>query len=145
MPRSKLLVKRLREDATIPTKGSKRAAGWDLYACEDRIVRPRTIEMIPTGIAVKVPGGTYGSIRGRSGLALRYGIDVFGGVIDEDYRGDVGVLLYNAKDEDFSVKRGDRIAQMIIEKLAKVEEVEETEELDETERGDGGFGSTGTQ
>jgi dUTP pyrophosphatase len=91
-----------------------------------------------------VPPGTYGRVAPRSGLAWKHSIDVGAGVIDEDYRGNVGVILFNLSDVDFEVKEGDRIAQLVLEKIV-TPEVEEVEELDESARGAGGFGSTGVK
>lgn len=98
--------------------------------------------LVPTDLSLCVPSGTYGRIAPRSGLALKCGIDVGAGVLDSDYRGPLGVLLFNHSDSDFSIAAGDRIAQLILEKIA-VADVEEADELTNTERGLGGFGSTG--
>ena len=97
---------------------------------------------MPTDLSVSVPPGTYGRIAPRSGLALRCGVDVGAGVVDSDYRGPVGVILFNHSDTDFSISAGDRIAQLILEKIEQADVVE-TDELGSTERGHGGFGSTG--
>ena len=98
--------------------------------------------LIGTGLAFAIPVGNYGRIAPRSGLAVRNSLHVGAGVVDADYRGEVKVLLFNHSDDDFEVKEGDRIAQMIIEKYT-LTALEEVEELSETERGAGGFGSTG--
>ena len=98
--------------------------------------------LIHTEIAIAVPEGYYGRIAPRSGLALQCGIDVGGGVIDADYRGEVGVILFNHSDEDYHVKQGDRIAQLILEKII-CPAIEQVDQLDETQRQTGGFGSTG--
>lgn len=137
-----LKVKRITKTARLPVRKSKLAAGYDLFADQPFNVLPGTSEVIPTGLMMKTPRGTYGRIAPRSGLAVKNNIGVNGGVVDSDYRGDVGVILMNYGDEIFTVKTGDRIAQLILEKIAQPE-VEEVEELDETERGEGGFGSTG--
>lgn len=94
-------------------------------------------------MAIGCPEGTYGRIAPRSGLAWKHSIDVGAGVIDADYRGNVGVILFNFSDKDFEVKKGDRIAQLILEKISYCDIVE-TSDLDDTSRGEGGFGSTGT-
>lgn len=101
--------------------------------------------LVKTDIAVICPPGTYGRVAPRSGLAWKNSIDVGAGVIDADYRGNVGVILFNHSDADFEVKKGDRIAQLILEKIvyADIEEVEMGADLDKTARGAGGFGSTG--
>ena len=95
-----------------------------------------------TGIAIACPTGTYGRVAPRSGLAVKKFIDTGAGVIDADYRGEVGVVLFNFSDQDFSVKVGDRIAQLVLEKICMVPAIE-VETLSDTERGSGGFGSTG--
>ena len=135
-----LKVKRLSENATIPTRGSSKSAGYDLYSAEDAIVGKHAL--IKTDISISVPEGHYGRVAPRSGLALKSLIDVGAGVIDEDYRGPLGVILFNFSGVPFHVKKGDRIAQLIIEKIS-TPEVVEVIELDDTVRGEGGFGSTG--
>jgi dUTP pyrophosphatase len=102
--------------------------------------------LIKTGISVAVPNGTYGRIAPRSGLALKNGIDVMAGVIDADYRGDVGVILVNLGSSPFTINPGDRIAQLILEKIeynTSVQEIGEADDLSPTSRGANGFGSTG--
>lgn len=100
--------------------------------------------LIPTGLAIQIPPGYEGQIRPRSGLALEHGVTVLNapGTLDSDYRGEVGVLLINHGQDDFWIKHGDRIAQLVIAKVERIDVLEVTE-LDETERGAGGFGSTG--
>lgn len=98
--------------------------------------------LIPTDISMAIPSGYYGRVAPRSGLAVKHFIDVGAGVIDEDYRGPLGVVLFNHSQNDFAVKKGDRIAQLLLEKIA-TPDIEVVEDLDETERGAGGFGSTG--
>jgi dUTP pyrophosphatase len=140
-----LEVKRLTRDAKVPTRATPHSAGYDLYypyGLTDTIIPPFKRELIPTGIAISVPYGTYGRIAPRSGLALRSGIDVMAGVIDIDYRGEVGIILVNLSDTDFIVKSGDRVAQLILERISNPEIVE-VENLSNTNRGIGGFGSTG--
>lgn len=138
-----LPTKLLNENATIPTYGSERAAGMDLYAAFAETIPAGQHRIIKTGIAVKIPDFHYGRIAPRSGLAYKKGIDVFAGVIDNDYRGEIGVILYNSGNEPFIVAQGDRIAQMIITPYTHTVP-ELVTELDDTERGSGGFGSTGT-
>lgn len=137
-----MFVKRLSQDAFLPTRGSSESAGLDLYSPIDTVIEPGKRLLIPLDISISIPSSTYGHILPRSGLALKWGIHVGAGVIDSDYRGNVGVLLFNLGELPFVVKRGDRIAQMVIKPYEKVE-VEEVEEIDDTERGKGGFGSTG--
>src|SRR5210317_29167 len=135
-----LLVKRLNEHATLPARGSPLAAGYDLSSSEDVSIPKGTRGLVGTGIAFTVPHETYGRIAPRSGLAVKKGIQVGAGVIDPDYTGEVKVVLFNHGDEDFVIKKGDRIAQLIIEKI-EMPEVKLVDELLVTERGEGGFGS----
>ena len=139
---SKLLIKKLSEFATLPTRGSKFAAGYDLHAAYDYVIKARGKDMVKTDLQIALPSGCYGRIAPRSGLAWKHSIDVGAGVIDEDYRGPVNVILFNLGEQDFEIKRGDRIAQLICEKIEQPE-VEEVADLDNTERGTNGFGSTG--
>ncbi|ESQ45883.1 hypothetical protein EUTSA_v10011147mg [Eutrema salsugineum] len=135
-------VKKLSEKAVLPTRGSSLSAGYDLSSAVDSKVPARGKALIPTDLSVAVPEGTYARIAPRSGLAWKHSIDVGAGVIDADYRGPVGVILFNYSDVDFEVKIGDRIAQLIIERIV-TPEVMEVDDLDSTVRGEGGFGSTG--
>lgn len=137
-----LQVKLLSEHGQPPKRHSEFAAGYDIFSAIDIIIPKQGRVLIPTDISIAVPLGTYGRIAPRSGLALKSGIDVLAGVIDADYRGHVGILLYNTCiEDDFSVKKGDRIAQLILEKII-TPDVIVVSSLDETIRGDGGFGST---
>ncbi|XP_036156615.1 deoxyuridine 5'-triphosphate nucleotidohydrolase, mitochondrial isoform X5 [Myotis myotis] len=133
---------RLSEHATAPTKGSARAAGYDLYSAYDYTIPPMEKTLVKTDIQIALPSGCYGRVAPRSGLAAKHFIDVGAGVIDEDYRGNLGVVLFNFGKEKFEVKKGDRIAQLICERIF-YPEIEEVQVLDDTERGSGGFGSTG--
>ena len=126
--------------ARIPTWGSPDAAGYDLYSTEEKVVPARGKMLINTQISITTPLGTYGRIAPRSGLAAKNMIATGAGVIDADYRGVVFVLLFNHSDEDFKVKQGDRIAQLILEKIA-TPTIEQVEDLDKTTRGNQGFGS----
>ena len=137
-----LKVKLLTEFAQAPTRGSEGAAGYDLYSGEVQTLSPGERKLVKTFVAVAVPPGTYGRVAPRSGLALKCGIAVLAGVIDEDYRGNVGVIMHNTSDRVVFVKMGDRIAQLILEKI-ETPEVVVVEHLDESVRGDGAFGSTG--
>lgn len=135
-------IQLLTPEATIPTRGSEKAAGLDLHSSEDCIIEPRERRLVSTGIAVAVPTNSYGRVAPRSGLAVKHGIDVLAGVVDEDYRGEVKVALINLGSEPFVVNRGDRIAQLVIESISRPV-IEVVESLEETVRGAGGFGSTG--
>ena len=141
---SKLYCKKLNENATLPTRGSKEAAGWDLYAAEDATINPGETVKISTGIAIALPENTFGAIFARSGLATKQGLAPANkvGVVDSDYRGPVIVALYNHSKEERTVNAGDRIAQLVVLPYVPVD-LTEVEKLDDTERGDGGFGHTG--
>ena len=136
-------IKKLSDKAKIPTQGSKYAAGYDLYAAEEVLVNTMGRKLVKTNISISIPEGYYGRIAPRSGLAYKNGIDVLAGVIDSDYRGDIGVILLNTDHNlDFEVNVGNRIAQIIIEKCHSVN-WETVETLDATVRSEGGFGSSG--
>ncbi len=141
-----LKFKFLNENAKLPSFGSNFAAGMDVYSSEDLIISSLQSKIIKTGLAMAWEGvdaeNYYLRIAPRSGLAAKNGIFVNAGVIDYDYRGEIGVVLYNSKNEDFVVRKGDRIAQMILEKITRPK-ISLVEELTSTERGVGGFGSTG--
>ncbi|KII95890.1 hypothetical protein PLICRDRAFT_98880 [Plicaturopsis crispa FD-325 SS-3] len=141
-PVSSLLIKRRSDKAKLPTRGSPLSAGYDLYSAERKVIPARGKALVDTQISVAVPAGTYGRVAPRSGLASKFMIDTGAGVIDADYRGIVFVLLFNLSDKDFQVEEGDRIAQLILEKI-HTPDVLEVDDLDETLRGAGGFGSTG--
>lgn len=138
----KIRIKRLKEEATIPTKANVSDAGWDLYALEDVVINPKQRETIKTGVALEIPDGYVGLIWPRSGLSVKQGIDVLAGVIDSGYRGEIMVCLLNTSDETVSIKAGDRIAQILFQPVPFFEIVE-VEELMESDRGDKGFGSSG--
>ncbi len=135
------------EGLPAPGPASPGSAGCDLRAAvgEELVLPPGARAAVPTGLVVEIPPGWEGQVRPRSGLALRHGVTLPNapGTIDSDYRGEVQVILQNLGDAPFTVRRGDRIAQLV---LARVETVEwvEAEELTETGRGEGGFGSTGS-
>ncbi|KAF2800026.1 dUTP diphosphatase [Melanomma pulvis-pyrius CBS 109.77] len=137
-----LQVLLLSDKARAPTKGSAFAAGHDLYSARDIVIPARGRARVDTDISIAVPAGTYGRVAPRSGLAAKHGIDTMAGVIDADYRGQVGVILANLSETDFEIKTGDRIAQLIVEKIV-MPEVVVVEKLEDSVRGAGGFGSTG--
>jgi len=140
----RILLKRLNSDGIIPNYMSKGASGLDLYSAEDKVIYPGKWEVVGTGIAVEIPYGYEGEVRSRSGLAKDFGIFVLNspGTIDSDYRGEVKVILMNLGSEPFKIKKGDRIAQLVINPVVRVE-ISEVEELSPTERNDMGFGHTG--
>lgn len=137
-----LLVKRLSENATIPTRGTPLSAGYDLYSAVETVVPAKGKAIVPTDLSIAVPEGCYGRVAPRSGLAVKHFLDCGAGVIDADYRGNVGVVLFNFSDVDYVVKPKERVAQLILERIL-TPEIKEVEDLDDTERGAGGFGSTG--
>ena len=141
-------VKKLNENASLPTDGSDEAAGADLYACLDApvTIAPGESAFITTGLAMEIPRGYAGLIYARSGLACKRGLAPANkvGVVDSDYRGDVGVILINHGSEPFVVEQGDRIAQLVINEIIQGVFVE-VNVLTETDRGVGGFGHTGSK
>lgn len=137
-----LRVKKLSPTAVLPSRGSALAAGLDLSAAHDDVIPAGGKGLVKTDLVIAVPDGCYARVAPRSGLAHKKFIDTGAGVIDADYRGNVGVILFNHSNEDFPVKQGDRVAQLILEKIA-YPEVQEVPEIEETARGAGGFGSTG--
>merc|ERR1719474_1220407 len=138
-----LRIKKLSENATIPRKGSDLAAGFDLVSAMDVTIPPRGKALAKTDIAMAIPQGCYGRIAPRSGLAWKHHIDIGAGVIDADYRGNVGVVMFNLADTEFKVEKGMRVAQLILERYEWNAEIVEVEDLDDTARGAGGYGSTG--
>jgi dUTP pyrophosphatase len=137
-----LSFKRLDLRATLPSRGSASAAGLDIYVIEDLTIEPKQRGPARTGLAVAIPEGYYGRLAPRSGLATKKGLDVLAGVIDADYRGEIGCLLYNAGDETIHLPAQSKVCQLIIEKIITPTAVW-AEEISETDRGSGGFGSTG--
>uniref|UniRef100_A0A0A9ZBI7 Deoxyuridine 5'-triphosphate nucleotidohydrolase n=1 Tax=Lygus hesperus TaxID=30085 RepID=A0A0A9ZBI7_LYGHE len=133
---------KLTENAHAPSKGSELAAGYDLKSAYDYTIPARGKELVKTDIQIQVPEGCYGRVAPRSGLAWKHHIDVGAGVIDADYTGNVGIVMFNHGPEDFKVKAGDRVAQLICEKIC-YPDIQEVKTVDETKRGAGGFGSTG--
>lgn len=130
------------EGGALPTYGSPHAAGADLRASEAVEIPPGGRHAVPTGLHLQLPEGHVGLVWPRSGLAVRHGIDTLAGVIDCDYRGEVKVVLVNHGEGPFSISKGDRIAQLLIQQVRRGE-FAAAESLEETHRGEGGFGSTG--
>ena len=143
---SEIKIKKLKENAIIPTRATNGSAGLDLYACLDNseTILPSETKLIKTGIAISIEKDFVAYVYARSGLAVKKGITLANcvGVIDSDYRGEVCVALHNISKEPYEVKEGERIAQLVIQKV-EYPTIIETENLDETKRGEGGFGSTG--
>ncbi len=148
MERVKILIKRLREASAVPLPAymTEQSSGMDLCAFLEKEItlHPGQRKLIPTGISVAIPEGFEGQVRPRSGLAMRHGIGLINapGTIDADYRGEIAILLINFGDEPFVVRSGDRIAQMIITRVARAT-WEEVDVLPSTARQEGGFGHTG--
>ena len=139
-----LRVKLLSPKATMPAKGTALAAGYDLSSAQQLTIPVNGRALVQTDISLSVPKGTYGRIAPRSGLAVKHGITTGAGVIDADYTGPIGIVLFNHGDQDFHIHEGDRIAQLILEQIAN-KPVIQVPELIQTTRGDKGFGSTGSQ
>ncbi|MBP3921887.1 MAG: dUTP diphosphatase [Ruminiclostridium sp.] len=139
-------VKKVNENAILPNRATVSSAGADLYAClsEDVIIEPSQRILIPTGIAMAIPEGYGGFIFPRSGTASKYGISLSNcvGVVDSDYRGEVKIAVINHGNEAYTIRNGDRVAQMVIMPVDLCCYTE-CDSLDETKRGAGGFGSTG--
>ena len=134
------------ENIELPNYQTAGAAGMDVRANEERVLRPGETILVATGFSMAVPTGYEAQMRPRSGLAIKHGITLLNtpGTIDADYRGEVKVILSNFGSEPFVVQRGDRVAQMIIAKVERAH-VQEVDSLEETERGAGGFGHTGRE
>lgn len=138
-------VKLTHENAIMPTKGSEDAAGWDLYAVDDYCIWPQETKMVETGVVFELPKGTFGGLFSRSGLSTKKSLILVNGVgvIDSDFRSSVKVPLFNVGNERQWIKKGDRIAQLVILPYANLVRLVLSDKLSETERGSGGFGSTG--
>jgi len=134
------------EDLPLPSYMTSHSAGMDLRAAvkEEVVLKPGARALIPTGLRVAIPVGYEGQIRPRSGLALRHGLTMLNtpGTIDADYRGEVQIIVANLGEETFTIRRGERIAQLVISPVARAN-LQVVEKLEETSRGDGGFGHTG--
>ena len=139
-----LRFKKLRPDAILPSYAHPSDAGMDVRSVEGLTIAPGKRALVPTGLVMLLPPGYEAQVRPRSGLALKSGVTVLNtpGTIDSGYRGEVGVILANFGETDFSVKKGDKIAQIVIAPVTQPT-IEETDVVDETDRGAGGFGSTG--
>lgn len=148
MQKIKVYVEQTKDskDLPLPKYMSKQAAGLDLYAAvdEDMILAKGEIKLVPTGLKIALPDSYEAQIRPRSGLAFKYGISLVNtpGTIDADYRGEIKVIMINFGEADFIIKRGDRVAQMVINKIEQID-WSITDELEATIRGEGGFGHTG--
>lgn len=142
----KLKIVKLDHDAIVPKYAHEGDAGLDLFSNIDEVIKPHESKLIQTGIAIELPPLTEAQIRPRSGLALKNQITVLNspGTIDSGYRGEIGVILINHSDSDFFIKKGMKIAQMVITDYISAD-VKEVSDIDKTTRGTGGFGSTGNR
>ena len=131
----KIKIKKINPDGKVPTRAKSSDAGYDLYSTVDMPITPTARQLVPTGIAIEIPEGYYGRIAPRSGLAVRAGIDILAGVVDSGYRNEIKVVMINLGEGLVSVNKGDRIAQLIIEKCYDVE-WEEVNELSDSDRGE---------
>lgn len=135
-------IQKIDFSAKIPNYANKNDAGLDLYSVEDLIIKPNGRMAIRTGVKMEIPDGYVGLVWDKSGLAMKNGIKTMAGVIDSGYRGEIKVVLINLSNQDFEIKKGMKIAQMLIQKIEHPE-IEEVKELSESDRGGNGFGSTG--
>jgi len=140
----KLKVKRIRKDVTLPEYKTEGASGFDLSSSINFLLKAGEFAVIPTGLIIEVPPGYEAQVRSRSGLAANNGIGVLNspGTIDSDYRGEIKIVLFNFSDRDFNIRKGDRIAQMVVSKIERVKIIQ-VEDISGSERGTQGFGSTG--
>lgn len=137
----KLFVKKLKEEAKVPTRAHHDDAGIDLYANGNHTVLPHHKLSIPTGIALEIEQGYVGLIWDKSSIGGK-SIKTLGGVIDAGYRGEIHILVHNLSDEPYTFLHGHKVAQLLIQKV-EFPDIEQVDELSETKRGEGGFGSTG--
>lgn len=126
----------------MPSYAHPDDAGMDIFSAEDVIIKAGERRNLRTGLKMELPEGYAALVWDKSGLAFKHGIKTMAGVIDACYRGEIGVVLVNLSDTDYKIKKGQKIAQMLIQKVERAE-IEEARKLSETKRGDGGFGSTG--
>ena len=137
-------IKLLNNNAKIPVKATEDASGYDIFSCEDCILKKKSYKLISTGIIIELEKGLEAQVRPRSGLAIKHGITVLNspGTIDADYRGEVKVILINHSNKDFEIKKEMRIAQMVFSEIINVNLIK-SENINKTSRDFGGFGSTG--
>lgn len=135
-------VKKLHPDAVLPAFAHPGDAGMDLYSVEDMVLEPGERRSVPTGIAIALPDGYVSLVWDKSGVSHKFGVKTLGGVLDSGYRGEYLIGLVNLGQENFEIKKGQKIAQLLIQKVERPD-ITAVDELDETSRGAGGFGSTG--
>lgn len=138
-----LRVKKLSDKAVLPRRASAGAAGYDLCSAEHIVIPAGGKGVVKTDLAIACPPGTYARIAPRSGLAVKNHIGIGAGVIDEDYRGNIGIVMFNHGTTEFRVNEGDRVAQLVLERIVTPPVVEVEDDLEETARGSGAYGSTG--
>lgn len=138
-----LQIKKLDENAKVPHFAHDTDAGMDIFTVEDATIQPGERQFLKTGIAMAIPHGYAALVWDKSGIAAKRGLKTLAGVLDADYRGEVMIGLHNLSDEPQTFAAGDKIAQILIQKVEQPS-ITEVEELDDTDRGEGGFGSTGT-
>ncbi len=138
----RIKIKKLSLDAIIPSYAHEGDAGMDLFSSEEIVIAGGERKLVKTGISIELPEGFVALIWDKSGLALKNGIKTMGGVIEHTYRGEYGIILFNSSKEDFKIKKGQKIAQILIQPIFTAN-IEEVEELTKTKRGSSGFGSTG--
>lgn len=139
-----LKIKRIDKNLPVPSYIKKSDAALDLRSSIECLILPKEHMTIPSGIAIEIPNGYFGSVRDRSGLAAKFGIHTLAGVIDSGYRGEIGIVLINLGKEEFKISKGDRIAQLIIQPVLQPQ-ILEVEELSDSDRGITGFGNTGVK
>lgn len=137
----KIKIKKLKQDAKLPEYAHQGDAGMDIFSVEDTIIGPKQRKLISTGLSIELPKGYVSLVWDKSGIASK-GLTTIAGVLDYTYRGEYKILLLNISDQDYKIKKGDKIAQILIQKV-ETAEIEEVNELSDTIRGEGGFGSTG--
>jgi dUTP pyrophosphatase len=137
-----LLIKKIHPEAKLPTYAHATDAGMDLYAVVDTVIPARERVLVPTGIAMAIPDGYVGLVWDKSGISYKAGLKVIGGVADAGYRGEIFVGIMNTTDDEYTFVAGDKVAQMLIQKVEHLM-IREVDELDDTSRGTGAFGSTG--
>lgn len=137
-----LAIKLLHPDAIAPSYGRLGDAGLDLYACEDTVLLPGEQRVVKTGIALAIPAGAVGLVWDRSGMAAKNGVKTMAGVIDATYRGELGVVMISLRDLAYEIKKGDRIAQLLVQPIFTAD-ISIVDDLDATHRGIDGFGSSG--
>lgn len=138
----KLQIKKLHPDAVLPRYANPRDAGLDLFSLEEVVLQPNEKKTIKTGVAIALPENHVGLIWDKSGLASKFHLHTFAGVIDESYRGELQIVIGNFSSQPYKIEKGHKIAQLLVQPITYVN-VEEVQDLNTTQRGEGGFGSTG--